>query len=532
VPEPELPPPPGGWLNPWLIGSVHEQAVSVAERQSRGAWYTPRSVVEGLVRFAAQAMPLPAFAVDPTCGGGAFLLAVLDYRIEHGMEPAAALASVAGTDIDADAVTVCRWSLRSWAQLHDLTINDKAIDVTVADALVDDPPARWPENRLVIGNPPFASPLRRGAVPVTAADYRDRHRDQLGQYADLAAMHFHRAVDTAPGSSVLMVQPQSVLSSRDVEPLRTWLGRTAGTLGMWAAREPVFEAGVRTCAPLVAVGRAQPEKVELASGPSVSFVGYSPPAPWSSYAARALGAPTLTTSVVQPVSTLGRLCSATAGFRDEYYGLVEACGEAETGVEPPNRLVTVGSVEPLSTTWGRAPIRFGNRKWRRPFIDEALLDDKIRRWYRRQAVPKVVVATQSKLLEPVIDDTGTLVPSTPLLSVHATPDDLAYVAAVLLAPPVVALAWERWFGSAMAVDALKLAAGQLSELPLPVDRGRWQAAAELIAAEPGACLRRSVDDGWQLAAEVARLMNDAFGADQAVLEWWLDRAPAAGKLGR
>ena len=75
---------------------------------------------------------------------------------------------------------------------------------------------------------------------------------------------------------------------------------------------------------------------------------------------------------------------------------------------------------------------------------------------------------------------------------------------------------------------MKLAAGQLSELPLPADRGLWQAAAELIAADSDDAAHRSVDDGWRLAAEVAGLMNEAFDADPVVLDWWLERTPPAG----
>ncbi|MGI9599138.1 MAG: hypothetical protein ACR2QK_23445, partial [Acidimicrobiales bacterium] len=221
--------------------------------------------------------------------------------------------------------------------------------------------------------------------------------------------------------------------------------------------------------------------------------------------------------------------SATAGFRDEYYGLVAACREWEGEIgDEPNRLLTVGAVEPLATKWGVAPCRFGRRRWLRPSIDTELLDPKVRSWTERQLQPKVVLATQSRILEPVIDRAGRLVPATPLIAVHAEVDQLDLVAAVLLAPPVVAWAWQRWFGAALAVDALKLAARQVLELPLPADRTAWAEAARLIA---GHDVTGSVADGWATSREVATIMNAAYGADRSVLTWWHGRAGTSRAAG-
>ncbi|MGH1492953.1 MAG: N-6 DNA methylase [Acidimicrobiales bacterium] len=521
--------PPGGWANPWLPGAVHEQAVSNEARSARGAWYTPESVVRGLVALATDDDRAPEFAADPTCGGGAFLLAVLDRLVALGITPADAVGRVAGLDIDAGATTVSRWSVVLWAARAGVAISVDEVDVTVGDALVGYP-AHWPDAGLIVGNPPFATPLRKGAVPVEVERFRQGREELLGPYTDLAAMHLLAAVENrGPGSVVALVQPQSMLSSRDTRALREYCDQAAPIHGMWAAREPVFDAGVRACAAVLRPRSNPPSSVVLASGPDVNPLGEERyrVSSWSGYAARALGAPTLPASLLelQPNELtgprLGSLATATAGFRDEYYGLVAACSEwqAQVGQEP-NRLLTVGSVEPLATKWGVDECRFGRQRWIRPCIDVAALDQKVRSWTDRQLLPKVVLATQSKILEPLIDRTGTLVPATPLIAVHGDPDDLSLIAAVLLAPPVVAWAWQRWFGAALAVDALKLAARQVLELPLPIDTDLWQSAAAMIdETEPA-----SVAEGWSLACEVAALMNRAYGADDAVLHWWLGRA--------
>ncbi len=532
----EVDDPPGGWHNPWLVGLVHERAVSASVRRNRGAWYTPPSLVRGLVRLVADVVEMPVFAVDPTCGGGAFLLALLDHWVDNGLCPAEALTRVAGFDIDADAVGVCRLALALWGRSQGLDIDNEVVTTTVrtVDALTVDYPRCWPDRRLVIGNPPFATPLKtsQGNIPESAENYRSLHRHELGQYADLAAIHLHRAVSTSgPDGVVMLVMPQSVLSSRDVAGLRARIADDSATVAMWAAREAVFDAGVRACAPLIVVGRRPPETVVLAAGPEAHRVGRAmaeeqPGSAWAAHAARSLGAPELPAAVTRPVGLLGDLCTATAGFRDEYYGLVAAAREWTGPDRPPNRLVTVGSVDPLATRWGHGGIRFGGRLWNAPYVGHDGLEGKVARWVERQAVSKLVVATQSKLIEPVLDPGGELVPSTPLLSVHGGRDDLPYIAAVLLAPPVVASAWQRWFGSALGVDALKLAAGQLVELPVPGDRRAWTAAAELIAAaleeRPDGL---TVAEGWAVAAEAAALMNSAYRADSNVLDWWLERVP-------
>lgn len=536
--------PPDGWADPWLPGIVHEQAVSPERRTARGAWYTPKSVVEGLVRLAMpEGEPLPGFVADPTCGGGAFLLAVLDHLVVAGRSPAESLASIGGLDIDPDAVAVSRLALDAWAAANGVEMSaddgqgheqSPQRQVTVGDALAGYPDW-WPTEALIIGNPPFGSPLRAGAIPKTVARFREGREQLLGPYADLAAVHLLAAVErSAPGSTVALVQPQSILSGRDTAGLRDHCAVAAPLQALWTAREAVFDAGVRACAVVVAPGADPSPSVSLAAGPDVTGLAPVVRSPgrqlsWSGLAATSLGAPSLPSALVRrPVDgdRLGELITATAGFRDEYYGLVGACREWDgvTG-EEPNRLVTVGAVEPLASLWGVEASKFGRRRWMRPTVALDALDQKVRSWTERQMVPKIVLATQSRVLEPVVDRRGTLIPATPLLSVHTETESLDLVAAVLLAPPVVAWAWQQWFGAAMAVDALKLAARQVAELPLPDDRGAWEEAAAIVAAapadnEPGS----DASDAWIRSCEVAKIMNRAYGADDGVYRWWLERS--------
>ncbi len=546
VPDPVVldaggPDPPGGWADPLLVGLVHELAAAADDRRARGAWYTPRPVVDGLLALALGSGPRPRLVLDPTCGGGAFLLAALDRFVAAGVDPAEALGRVAGLDVDPGAVQITRWGLALWwlAQVGPVPV--PTLDVAQGDALVPWPD-RWRRGPvLVIGNPPFATPLKQGTLPETAARYRAARADVLGPYADLAAIHLLRAAgQVAPGSTVALVQPQSVLAGRDTAGLREHLAVVAPLRALWAAREAVFDAGVRACAVVLDVGGPPgvgPEagggaeaEVLVAYGPAVTIGGFRPRATWGELAADALGAPSLPPSLSHPGSgsgtgsgwrRLGELATATAGFRDEHYALVAACREAPVGEEADGRgaarLVTVGSVDPLWTAWGTAPLRFGGRDWERPVVDRSALPPRIDAWLSRQLRPKVLLATQTRLLEPYVDREGIMAPATPLIAVHADADQLLRVAAVLLAPPVVAWAWRRWFGTAMAIDAVKLAARQVVELPLPVDLDRWDEAAALLAVPVEGPLGMGPgESGWAAAraraVEVARLMTGAYGA--------------------
>lgn len=529
-----LPAPPGGWANPWLPGVVNEQSVVGEARSARGAWYTPESVVRGLVRLATPGQDLPDRIVDPTCGGGAFLLAALDRCLELGLSAEQALSRVGGTDADPGAVWTARWSLALWGRAQGVDVEPDDIAVELGDALEAGPASG---SRLVVGNPPFATPLRSGRLSEAAEAYRTEHRSLLGPYADLAAIHLLAAVRSCgPGSTVVMIQPQSVLAGRDTEDLRAWFQAEAPLQALWATRQSVFDAGVRACAVVLAPGASGSKTVSLAAGPTVEPVDplegetAGPEPRWSVLAARALGAPRLPAALARAqqggeaggegLGRLGQLVTATAGFRDEYYGLVEACREWHgSDADAPNRLVTVGSLDPLSTSWGVEPCRFGGRRWLRPTIDLDALAPKVRRWVDQRAQPKVVLATQSRLLEPVVDRDGDLVPATPLVSLSAAADDLDRVAAVLLAPPVLAWAWQRWFGSALSVDAVKLAARQVLELPLPPDREAWEEAAGLVATADGL----DPAGAAAVAAEVGELMNQAYGAGDEVLDWWRAR---------
>lgn len=485
--------------DPWEVVRANELAASPQDRADRGAWYTPRAVAE-LITARAFGPGVPAFIVDPTCGGGAFLLAALDELVARGVSPSDAVDRVAGLDIDPRAVATAREVIRMWAAGHGVPSVESHIEV--GDALADWP-TDWPVAELVVGNPPFASPLRAtksrssAELPPAAAAFREEHRSELGPYADLAAMHLLNAahrVDPSTGRLV-MVLPQSMLAGRDAAPLREWLASALPLEDLWISGEKLFDANVRVFAPVLA-----------RSAPAANLS-------WTEAAATEMGVPDPGLSATTGV--LGSMCEATAGFRDEYYGMAAACVEGEPDDERC-RLVTVGAVEPLEVMWGVVPTRFAKTLWERPVVDEAAVPMAVRPWFERQRSPKVLLPTQARILEPFVDREGTAIPITPLLSISTlsdsgAPEDLDLIAAVLLAPAVAAWAARRGFGSALSTNAIKLRAADVLDIPLPADRTKWREAAALVT------------DGPTAVDRIAELMHDAYAGTPDVMRWWQTR---------
>jgi hypothetical protein len=129
-------------------------------------------------------------------------------------------------------------------------------------------------------------------------------------------------------------------------------------------------------------------------------------------------------------------------------------------------------------------------------------------------VPKVLVATQTRVLEVLPDPDGRLVPSVPVVAVAG--EDVWSIAAALSAPPVSAWALHRAAGAALTADAVKLSAKQILDVPLPSDREVWEGVARRLAAH-------DIE-----APEFARLMTRAYGLpdDHPVVGWWLARVPS------
>jgi len=604
---------------PDALGLAHE-ALAGAQERRRGVHYTPTSLARRLAEVALDQVALdpvgrhgrgdrrvprrggapgggattpdPPTVCDPACGGGAFLLAAARALTDRGHDSGAVVAALSGLDLDPLAARVAATGLVLWA-------GTAAREPTVVpgDALAG---SDWPGRPgagfdLVLGNPPFQAQL--GLDTARTATEAARLREALGEpatgYVDTAALFLLAAVaQVRTGGVVLLIQPQSVLGSRDGAGVRARLAEVAPLEGLWVCDEPVFAARTRVCAPLLrregtldrdpersvgadpagggAVVRASSQGDRPGAGGSVELDVRSPqvgpgsrsgapvdhdppgdrpgvqrwrgpavtPAPavrerpaagtdpssWAPLAAGLRDVP----AVVLRGAPLAEAAAASAGFRDQFYGLAPHVREA-TGAPGERPLVTSGLLDLARSAWGERPARFAKTRWAAPVVDLDTLDaadPTLARWVHDRLVPKVVVATQTRVIEAAADAEGRWVPSTPVLAVPVAPERLWHLLAALLAPPASAWALHETAGTALAPDALKLSAAQLRRLPGPVDTVAWDEGATAAHAAQTADTAAARQDALEVLGRAMVAAHGLRGAEAEDLRrWWRARWP-------
>lgn len=389
----------------------------------------------------------------------------------------------------------------------------------------------------VVGNPPFLTPLealtRRS--PQVSALVRARCPAQLGAYTDSSAIFLALSLSlAAPGGRVGLVQPQSVLANRDAQGVRAYACERASLTTFWWSESSLFAARVTTVALAFAL-TPQPdadtwvrcfEGPDFTPRPPVLRTRLAHGSSWAPLVAERLGVPAPTATASAGV--LASLAVVTADFRNEYYGLVGHVYERNAA--PPDvataPLATTGLIDPGQLRWGQTSTRFDKAAWAAPVVDldaVRLSSPALARWVQRRLVPKVLVATQGKVIEAAPDPTGRYLPCVPIITVvPAAAEGLWLVLAVLLAPSTSAWAFHEAAGSALSSTALKVSARQLGAAPLPSDAVAWREAADALQSDydPGTgCV------ATQALRRSAELMTAAYGDSDAVLNWWRQRIP-------
>lgn len=536
-----------------------ERTLEPEQRRRLGVHATPPQVALAVLSqaFAALGRP-PQHVLDPSCGAGAFLLAVADELFAAGV-PAEQIVTerLVGMELDPTAAQAARDHLADWATRRGSAVDPQHVRIHVGDGLGVEP-ADWPDRPvdgfdLVVGNPPFLGQLARPtARTATRRALVSRRFGPAGPYTDDAALFLLAAVDlVAPGGVVSLLQPQSFLAARDTATVRDALLDRCQLAGLWAdPGRPFPDAEVHVCAPvLVRHGRGSPpdpggrcavtwpaDGLEEPRRTSMSDEAVPAPGePWGTLLGAMHGLPPLP-ELWGSGRVLGDVATTTAGFRDEFYALSAAAVDGSRAAEgegegPPGapRLVTVGMIDPWSLRWDVGTHRLGGVALARPTLDRhALATDapKVDRWVADRLVPKVLVATQTKVVEALVDPVGDLVPVTPVISVEPLSDQLGpwELAAALGSPPVSLWALRTHLGSGRSATALRWSARSVRQVPLPANADAWARGTELARAaqEAGSVARRH-----ELLDRFGAVMATAYGlaADDRSVRWWSDLRP-------
>ena len=454
--------------------------------------------------------------LDPACGEGALLIAAGDLLRRAGSDTDG--ASLVGVEVHPGRAA------RARLRLADEGLG--AATVVHADALRRPQPLRDGAFDVVIGNPPFLSPTAtRGAIPAALRnELKSRHPGLIGALTNLAAIFAAEALQLVrPGGSVGMILPASFLASRDASGVRAELLR-AGTLEwVWTGGTGVFDATVTVCGIVIRRGGRRRPRVRRADG---AYAQRLPSAPFDAGAHRdgrtwSFGG---SADMQATAPRIGDTCTPVAGFRRHFYAVADALRDDPA---PPGRpVITAGLIDPGRVLWGSTTARIAKRDWRHPRADEREMRHAggVSAWLDATAVPKVLVATQTRVIECAVDETGEMIPGVPVIALPARGRTAWRLAAALTSPYLSHLAFTRHAGAAMSPDAIKMSGGDLARLPLPMPSAAWDAGARVMREVARA---RDGDEWRDALARLADAMGTAYGLAPRddPREWWLDRLP-------
>ncbi len=533
-------------LIPQLSAVLHTDASSSTKARRRaGAFYTPPLLVhhcltQSLDAWLADQTPetIPD-VLDPSCGTGRFLLAAGQRLVDRIQSVSHCTSEEAWRTVaphlhgfDRDPLPI------AWlkGRLDALTGNDPhaASGIRVTDALADHALPDVTAD-VILGNPPFGTPLRNGT---NAEQVRRRAanvlQQPLGPYADIAAVFLLLSASALRANGRLsMVQPMSVLAARDTGSIRDRLLQITQLDAAWASNASVFDAQVHTCVLSLSRTSANPTTVKrYCDLPSQELTAIEQPATgatWSSLATASLGIPDMPLWETQ--GTLSDFASATADFRDQYYGLRGTISEAapnDAGHQRA-RLVTTGLIDPAHCAWGYRPCKIHGQTWQQPIVNIDQLDHTMQAWAHTRLVPKVLLPTQTRVLEPVLDQEGKWLPSVPIITVTAPDHMLPRLGALLLCPLISLLAIHQRLGTARTPDAIKLSASDVNALPCPIDEMAWDKAANLfVQAHQNGQRETALEACAETMLQAYRIPQETA---PTLLDWWKDRLPKSrGRL--
>ncbi|MDD1677229.1 MAG: N-6 DNA methylase [Methanomicrobiales archaeon] len=221
-------------------------------RRSRGAYYTPRVVIDYILSAAFRAVNAAGISrnglriCDPACGCGFFLSAakeILAASSAPHQRPAAAFSSLYGIDLDPLAARIARLRLRGGEGGADAS--DLRYRVVTGDALVGEDcdrivrehtrPFRWQREfsevfqeggfAIVCGNPPWGSQGLRGAArfPGPIEQYLRRRYPRSAEYKlNTASLFLDKGISLLRDGGVCgFIIPDSLLIGKYAARLRS-----------------------------------------------------------------------------------------------------------------------------------------------------------------------------------------------------------------------------------------------------------------------------------------------------------------------
>lgn len=227
------------------LGRLYTQALPPAHRAEQGIFYTPPALAGRLLDKAERAGHdwRTGRAIDPSCGGGAFLVEAASRMLAamEGADPAIALAALGsrlrGWDMDPFAVWLANLAVEAVA-LPLVAASGRRLGPVAEkrDALgpFEDAAGQFD---LVMGNPPFGKVKDNPAIRTRFARSLHGHPNLYGLFTDLA-VHLAKR----DGGIVAYLTPASFLAGHYFKALRRTLHKHAPpvSIDLLESRKDVF----------------------------------------------------------------------------------------------------------------------------------------------------------------------------------------------------------------------------------------------------------------------------------------------------
>jgi len=495
----------------------------LADPVADGAVYTPYPVAKKLVNHID--LQADQSVCDPAMGAGVFLIAAAEKRFHLGQSIESIAKQTAGADIDSVSVEVAKLSMQLWSWLRGTTV--VSFDGLVcADPLIN-PPADWVKSfDVIIGNPPFLGQLKSRTTrhKNRAEQLKQIYGKLATQYVDESALFLLASLNfVTQKGTVCLIIPTSIFGAASARPIREHIDEVMPMSGLWVGGRNVFnEAKVDVLAPILSAQRKASVHIYFQkSEMSPTEVKRGNNGSWGAILANALGVPAIDAFIEKELQSEA---TVTADFRDAYYWLSERVEEDgfQTDRKKIGKLATVGLVDPLTFNHGKKEVRFAKKKYLEPVVvTENNPPNNFSVWLKRRRVPKILVATQTKVIECVVDEIGDLIPSTPLIIIEPKdPNKVWHLAAALSSPIGAAWAASEAAGTGLGANTVRLRASQLNLFPLPEIGSEWDRAADLAHSI-------QIDGGSEKTfRDFGLVINRAYGIeDDDLLQWWINRLP-------
>lgn len=267
-----------------VMDGVFEFLMTQSHKGSKGQYFTPRHVIEAIVRIV-NPQPLE-HVLDPACGSSGFLL----HSIAHARRvDSHEMPSVWGFDVDAKAVQVSKAMMLIAGARADAAVRLNSLITPVAGeslfslgvpehSLTIEDIVRTRERSFagfdaVITNPPFAGEIRE---PTLVAAYELAEATRRNERDVLFVERCVRLL--RPGGRLAIVLPTGRVGSKSSARMREWLVQNMQIVGVLSLGRPTFQPHTSQKAEVIfGIKRAKPVMLREATSEPVLFMASEKP---------------------------------------------------------------------------------------------------------------------------------------------------------------------------------------------------------------------------------------------------------------